>query len=59
MEFPSKPNKNGEYEKVITAYDSRRAKKFKEQLLKLLDEHRRDRDSQAEKNSNPGADSEE
>ena len=55
VDLPAKPNKNGEYEKVITAYDTRQAKKFKEQLLKLLDEHRRD---QAEKEcsiTNPDA----
>ena len=28
IDFPSKPNKNGEYEKVINSYDTRQAKKF-------------------------------
>jgi DNA-binding cell septation regulator SpoVG len=49
VDLPAKPNKNGEYENVVTAYNTRQAKKFKEQLLKLLDEYRRDQEAQAEK----------
>jgi len=49
-EFPSKPDKNGKYEKVINSYNTRQAKKFKEQLLKALDEHLK---NQAQKNSDP------
>ncbi len=49
VELPAKQNKNGEYEKVIIAYDTRQVKKFKEQLLNLLDEHRRDQAAQADK----------
>jgi hypothetical protein len=59
IELPAKPNKKGEYEKVLTAYDTRQAKKFKEQLLKLLDEHLRDQEAQAEKNSNTNPESQE
>jgi hypothetical protein len=44
IDFPSKPNKNGEYEKVINSYDTRKAKRFREQLLKALDEYMKDKE---------------
>ncbi|MGA2224164.1 MAG: hypothetical protein ABSH41_06975 [Syntrophobacteraceae bacterium] len=59
IELPAKPNKDGEYEKVVNAYDTRQVKKFKEQLLNLLDEHRRGENDKAEKNSNTDPDSQE
>jgi hypothetical protein len=53
VEFPSKRSADGngkeKWEKTINPYDTRQAKKFKEQLLKLLDEHRRDQEAQVEK----------
>jgi hypothetical protein len=53
IDFPAKPNKTGEYEKVINTYDTRQAKKFKEQLLNALDEHLK---NQTRKNSDPDSD---
>lgn len=44
IEFPSKRNEIGKYEKVIEPYDTRKAKKFREQLLKALDEYMEERD---------------
>ncbi|MGA2223151.1 MAG: hypothetical protein ABSH41_01750 [Syntrophobacteraceae bacterium] len=44
IDFPSKPNKSGEYEKVIKPYETRKAKKFLEQLLKKLDEYLKDQE---------------
>ena len=53
VEFPSKRSADGngkeKWEKIITPYDTRQVKKFKEQVLKALDEHRRDQKAQAEK----------
>jgi len=53
VEFPSKrsADENGKekWEKIINPYDTRQAKKFKEQVVKTLDEHRRGQEAQAEK----------
>ena len=55
VEVPSKRSADGngkeKWEKIINSYDSRQAKRFKAQVLKALDEHRGDRNAQAEKES--------
>jgi len=53
VDFPSKPNKTGEYEKVVMPYDTRQAKKFSEQLLRLIDEYLQDRNGAGKKSPTP------